>query len=464
MAIAFDAHTAAGISINANPVSSPQAFNHTVGSGSDRLLVVTVKMRGGGGAGGTVTGITFNGVALTAVDTEAINSTAHCVIFYLVNPDSGTHSVSVSHNMTGGTFLIVSATSLTGVHQTTPLNANNKAAAANSGPMTVSLTTTVADCWVIDCCAMRTSSNQAGTMTAVTNRVERTNASIASNGLRGLVSTIGPAAAAGSHTCEWTKSFSNDWAIMAAAFAPAGGGTTYNDTISESVTLSDSLAGTLTANGSLSESVIPSDSLSGTATFDGTLSESVTPSDSLAGDATFNDSLTESITTSDSLIGGLLLTGDVSESITLSDSLGGLVTCNGTIDESCTVTDSYGSVATFVDVLSESITLTDSLTGGLLLVESLSELITLTDSLTGDLTVNATLDEALTLSESYGAVATFAGLITESFTVTDSYTDTHIVPTPTTRGTALPPRGSSPGRPAHMTFRRPGSAINRRPR
>lgn len=224
MAIALDAHTAAGVSLTANPMTSPQNFSHTCGSGSDRLLVVTIQMRGG--AGGGVTGVTYNGVAMTQVTTEAVSGSAHCTMYYLVNPASGSNTVSITQVMTGPSHMVASATSFTGVDQTTPLNAFNKAAATSAGPMTTSVTTTVADCWVIDSCAMRTQAGEAATMTAVTNRVSRTNSNTAAAGLRGLVSTIGPAAAAGSHTCEWTKSLNHDWAIMAAAFAPASGGST----------------------------------------------------------------------------------------------------------------------------------------------------------------------------------------------------------------------------------------------
>jgi hypothetical protein len=213
--IALDAHTAAGVNVSGNPIGT-QVFNHTVGSGSDRLLVVTVEMRGG-----NATSATHNGVAMTQVDTSSVSGSAGASMFYLVNPSSGTFSISIAHNAAGGARMVASATSLTGVHQTTPLNAFGKAGASSTGPMTTSVTSTVANCWIIDSCAMRTGASDTATMTAVTNRVERTNALTDANGLRGLSSTIGPAAAAGSHTTEWTKSFNHDWAIIAAAFAPA---------------------------------------------------------------------------------------------------------------------------------------------------------------------------------------------------------------------------------------------------
>lgn len=222
MAIALDAHTAAGVSITANPITSPRTFSHTTGSGANRLLVVTAQMRGGGTSPqGTVTGVTYNGVAMTPVTTEAISATAHTVMYYLVNPPSGANIVSVAHTLVTSAHLVVSATSLEGVDQTNPLDAFNKAAASSAGPMTTSVTTTVDDCWIIDSCAMRTQTSDVATMTAVTNRVSRTNALTGANGLRGLSSTLGPAGVAGAKTMQWTKTLNHDWAIMAAAFRPA---------------------------------------------------------------------------------------------------------------------------------------------------------------------------------------------------------------------------------------------------
>lgn len=241
MAIALDAHTAAGVSTTGNPIATPQTFSHTTGSGSNRLLVVTIAMRGG--AGGVITGVTYNGVSMTQVTTEALTGSAHATIYYLVNPASGSNTVSVAHSMTGSTHLVVSATSLTGVDQTTPLNVSSKASASSAGPMTTSLTTTVDDCWVVDSCAMRTQAGETATMTAATNRTSRTDSNTLAAGLRGLVSTLGPAGVAGSKTMEWTKTLNHDWAIMAAAFTPAASSISGTAAITESAdTLSSASA------------------------------------------------------------------------------------------------------------------------------------------------------------------------------------------------------------------------------
>jgi hypothetical protein len=281
VAIVHDAHTAAGISTSANPIATPQTFSHTVGSGSDRLLAVTIKMRGG--AGGVVTGVTFNGVAMTAVDTEAISGSAHAVIYYLKNPDTGTHTVSVAHSMTGSAHLEVSASSYTGVDQTNTLNAFSKAAASSAGPMSTAPTTTVDDCLIIDSCAMRTQAGETATMTAVTNRTQRTNVNTAAAGLRGLTSDLVPAGAAGSKTMEWTKTLNHDWAIMAAAFAPAAA----NNNISGSSSLAFSPSGTVLGQGAIGGSsaltFAPSGAITGKGAISGSSTLTFSPSASLSG-------------------------------------------------------------------------------------------------------------------------------------------------------------------------------------
>jgi hypothetical protein len=332
VAIALDAHTAGGLTTNVAGGSSPQTFFHTVGSGSDRLLVVEIQMRGG--SGGVVTGVSSNvDGAFQAVSTEALSGSAHTVIYYLVNPTVGSHTISVAHTMTGTTRMLGSATSLTGVHQTTPLNASNKAAASSAGPMTVSLTTTVANCWVIDSCAMRIASNDTATMTAVTNRVSRTNDTVDSNGLRGLVSTIGPAAAAGSHTCEWTKTFNHDWAIMAAAFAPAAAAGAISGSTSPAFTTSGALAGSGALSGTAAPAFTPTGSLTGSGALSGSAAPAFSTSGALSATGSLLGSTAIVLTTTATLVGSGALAGESSAAFAPA----GVLTGSGILAGTCSV-------------------------------------------------------------------------------------------------------------------------------
>lgn len=101
-------------------------------------------------------------------------------------------------------------------------------------------------------------------------------------------------------------------------------GVTYNETITETLTASDSVAAAATVNAAVSESVTGADSFAVAATINTALSESVTASD-LYGQL-FNETLTETLTASDAFLGGTDYYQTISESIAATDSYGATVT------------------------------------------------------------------------------------------------------------------------------------------
>jgi len=130
----------------------------------------------------------------------------------------------------------------------------------------------------------------------------------------------------------------NDDAI--AVLEISSGGTTYNDTITESITVTDSEAAA--------------------ATMAPALSEAITTSDSNAAVATFVTTTSDSITVTDSVTGGLLLSGSVTEIITVTDSLTGAATFNAAVNDTILVADTPDATANFVASNSESIAPSDS--------------------------------------------------------------------------------------------------------
>ena len=215
MAISLDA-VSTGIAVSGVPLTSPRTYTHTVGTtGSNTILVVTVCWRGGT----SIDSVTYNGVAMSQIRKET-NTTVNSEIYYLVNPATGTNTVSISHSSVQ--HLASIGISLYGVDQNNPIDSNSGANGSSTGPVTTTLTTTQPNTWIIDAGLTRTLSSETLTMAAMTNRTQRHNANTAANGIRDGVSTVGPAASAGNYIMEWTKSIDNEWAITAAAFAPAG--------------------------------------------------------------------------------------------------------------------------------------------------------------------------------------------------------------------------------------------------
>src|SRR3990167_11248949 len=103
----FDAHS------TAKGTASSLTFSHTC-TGSNLYLKVTV---GVNFTDSDVTGVTYNGVALTLL--RALENTMRDEYWYLIAPATGAHDIVVSF-AGASREKVCNAESYTGVHQTTP--------------------------------------------------------------------------------------------------------------------------------------------------------------------------------------------------------------------------------------------------------------------------------------------------------------------------------------------------------
>ncbi len=101
--------------------SSYTLGSYAVGSGSNRVLEVTVSLLRSNENGITVDGVTFGGVALTEGDrsTGSTIRSNYVGVWYLVNPSVSTANIVVTPSATMA-GCIISAVTLYGVHQTIP--------------------------------------------------------------------------------------------------------------------------------------------------------------------------------------------------------------------------------------------------------------------------------------------------------------------------------------------------------
>ncbi len=101
-------------------------FAHNTIVGTNLVLVVGVSMNVTARPATSVTGITYNGVALTFIGAhnDSIN-VRRVEMWYLINPPTGNHNVVVTENMTIAGIIgsVVGATTFTGADQTTPIRA-----------------------------------------------------------------------------------------------------------------------------------------------------------------------------------------------------------------------------------------------------------------------------------------------------------------------------------------------------
>jgi len=113
MAIAFDSTSGAQTGW-----TTSNSFSHTC-SGSDRLLLVWVYFDRGAGAYYT-SALTYNGSALTQVGTFTVGTAGYGELWALVNPASGTNTLSATYSNAGPTAKVaIRALSYNGVNQTT---------------------------------------------------------------------------------------------------------------------------------------------------------------------------------------------------------------------------------------------------------------------------------------------------------------------------------------------------------
>jgi len=123
-------------------VQAPTLTWSQVSSGVNRLLVVQVSTE----AAQTITGITYNGVALTQKTTTTINAVRQ-EQWFLVAPPVGIYDIVVT--MSADSYITAGAESYTGVDQSTPTGASQVATGTDLTP-TVDVTTTVDNSIIVD--------------------------------------------------------------------------------------------------------------------------------------------------------------------------------------------------------------------------------------------------------------------------------------------------------------------------
>lgn len=137
MAIAFDASTA---------MANTASFSHTC-TGSDRLLVVSIRTQISGGTD-CVTGVTYNGTSMTRINTirsETNNERGY--LYQLVAPATGSNTVTIT--TTGGPNVVSGALSYTGVAQSSPIDTSGSLSQGSGTSISVSVTTTVDNDWLV---------------------------------------------------------------------------------------------------------------------------------------------------------------------------------------------------------------------------------------------------------------------------------------------------------------------------
>lgn len=218
MAITLDASSNSGDKLNVTSVT----YSHTVGTGSNTILIVGVGMRDTTAGDMVITGITYNSVALTKIRADAVtvDTSFRSELWYLKAPATGANNIVVSFTGTVAVAGVVGA-SFFGVDQTSPIDANN----GNTGLTTsisASITVVASNSWLVDILYSRSS-----TLTKNASQTELANFGVNTNDDR-VGSSYKPNVSSGSRTMDWTESNDgNDWTISVVSLAPAADSSTF---------------------------------------------------------------------------------------------------------------------------------------------------------------------------------------------------------------------------------------------
>lgn len=204
--------------------TSSLSWSHTVGTGSNRILIVGVSIRD---EGEEVTGITRGVQTLTRAG-ERERNRARVEIWYLIAPNPGTATINIT--LSDDTEVVGGAVSLAGVNQSQDLTTQFDSADNNNSTPSVNITPATVNAWVVDTLAFRQRGGSAAngaTATVGAGQTQRWNTQSGYGGgeIGGAGSTEGPVNPVASVTMSWSltrndrsppgNSVSRDWALGA---------------------------------------------------------------------------------------------------------------------------------------------------------------------------------------------------------------------------------------------------------
>lgn len=208
MAIAFDSGTGTNSGSDVSPFTL--AFTNTAGD----ILFVAVWLND---ATQTISGVTYNAVSMTQIDTISLSGIGISYLFMLVTPATGNHNIVVTH--TGTPNLVINVASYSGSKQSGQPDAHQTNTSASQTSTAVPLTTVADNCWIVCCCY----DDNLNILSAGTNAFQRESGG-ASNEFK-LFDTNGAQTPAGAKTMTITRASASVLKSLICSFAPAAADT-----------------------------------------------------------------------------------------------------------------------------------------------------------------------------------------------------------------------------------------------
>ena len=263
--VAVDSSSSSSTHLTGNGTKT-LTFPHTTANTANRILIVGVSINITNVAATTVSGVTYNGIAMSQVGAHNdAGNTRRVELWSLLNPATGTNNVVVSVNIPAAASVgvVAGATTLTGVDQSVPLGTFVSADGAAGGNSQADVSSVV-NGMVLDTVA----TGEASTVTVSGPQVAQWNLSDGTNANRDVTGAGSSRTGAPSVPISETFSATSNWSLGAISINPSqadiavstsvatvmqGQNTTYNISVvnngtsaANGVTLSDSLAAGMT--------------------------------------------------------------------------------------------------------------------------------------------------------------------------------------------------------------------------
>lgn len=184
--------------------------SHPGGSGTNRAALVAVCWSERDGVGARISGVTYDGVAMSSLGVFVTQATGNVQVFALKAPNTGTKNVVVSVNPLNAISdpIVVGVVTYTNVDQTTGWNGYATDHQVTAGPVQRSMVSQIGD--LVVAIAALTESSSALTASNVTDRVNQT-VTVNGNPIR---MAIGEIAGAASVTPAWTVGGAAHWVAI----------------------------------------------------------------------------------------------------------------------------------------------------------------------------------------------------------------------------------------------------------
>lgn len=214
--------------------ASSKTVSHTTGSGSNRLLLVTVHWNGTQ----NVSSVTYGGTAMTGL-TAVANGNVKSQTYWLAAPASGANNVVV--NMSSAANLMVDIVSLSNASQGAPGTIGT--AGTGSSTAESSSVTPAADGTLIYGVGT-VGTNASVTASVATTQVQNAQNSAGMGGASGLIGPISPTSTA--TTVNFANSLTGAWVSQAMAISPIASGSNFSQTPSDTATVTESVTKAVT--------------------------------------------------------------------------------------------------------------------------------------------------------------------------------------------------------------------------